>query len=56
MLEDDASLMVRNNPREEDSEDLGRWSLRETIERARSTGSSAQDLVGLAVNDLGSAS
>lgn len=56
MLGDDASLAVRNKPQEEDLEDLGRWSLRETIERARSTGSSVEELVGLAVNNLRSTS
>ena len=55
MVGDDASLAVRNKLQEEDLDDLGRWSLRETIERARSTGSSVEGLFRLAVNDLRSA-
>lgn len=51
-LENDASSVVRNIPQEEDLDDLGRWSLRETVERARSTGSLVESLVRLAVNDL----
>lgn len=38
VLGDDACSVVQHAPREEDIEDLGRWSLRETIERARTTG------------------
>ena len=56
VFEDDATLVVQSKPQEEDLDDLGRWSLRETIERARSTGSSVEGLVRLAVNDLRSAS
>ena len=56
VLGDDAGSAVQNKLQEEDLDDLGRWSLRETIERARSTGSSVEGLVKLAVNDLRSAS
>lgn len=38
VLEDGASSAVPSKPQEEYAEDLGRWSLREAIERARSTG------------------
>lgn len=56
VLEDDASPAAQNELQEETLDDLGRWSLRETIERARSTGSLVEGLVGLAVNDLRSVS
>ena len=56
VLVDDPELVVPNKPQEEDTDDLGRWSLRETVERARGTGSSTDILVGLAVNDLQSVS
>lgn len=52
VLGDDVGVATRSGPQEEDTDDLGRWSLRETIERARSTGSSAGISVGLAVNNL----
>ncbi|KAF9647802.1 L domain-like protein [Thelephora ganbajun] len=47
VLGDDAGPAVRESPQEEGINDLGRWSLRETIERARSTGAiniSSRDL------------
>jgi len=56
LLGDDPSSVVQSKSQKEDLDDLGRWSLRETIERARSTGSSTGGLVRLAVNDLQSAS
>jgi len=56
VLVDDTDLVVPNKPQEEDIDDLGRWSLRETVERARGTGSSTEILVGLAVNNLKSVS
>ena len=49
---DDTDLVMRTKSQEEDIDDLGRWSLRETIERARNTGLSIDGLFGLAVNDL----
>lgn len=51
VLGDGAGLVVRNKPQEEDLDDIGRWTLRETIERARSTGSLVDGLSRLAVND-----
>ena len=56
VLGDDTEVATRNKPQEEDTDDLGRWSLRETIERARSTGSSTDIPLGLAVNNNQSAS
>ena len=56
VIVDDATLVVPNKSREEDVDDLGRWSLRETVERARGTGSSTGVLTRLAVNNLQSAS
>lgn len=50
-LGDDVDSAALNKSQEE-TEDFGRWSLRETIERARSTGVSADPRVMLAVNDL----
>lgn len=56
MFGDDSGSVMPEETQEEDLDDLGRWSLRETIERARSTGSLVEDPAGLAVNDLRSAS
>ena len=56
VLADDAGLVMPNKPQEEDIDDLGRWSLRETVERARGTGSSIDVLVRLTVNNLQSVS
>ena len=50
-LGDDTSSVVPSKSQEE-AEDFGRWSLRETIERARSTGVLVDPRVRLAVNDL----
>ena len=50
-LDDDTGSAVLSKSQEE-AEDFGRWSLRETIERARSTGVSVDLRVRLAVNDL----
>lgn len=50
--DDTGSAVVRPK---QDTEDLGRWSLRETIERARTTGSSVDPCTGLAVDNLRSA-
>ena len=52
VLADDAGLATPNKPQEEDIDDLGRWSLRETVERGRGTGSSTGVLIRLAVNNL----
>ena len=51
VLGDDSGTVTRNKPQEEDTEDLGRWSLRETIERARSTGSLTNVITRLTVNN-----
>ena len=50
-LGDDTVPAVLSRSQEE-AEDFGRWSLRETIERARSTGVSVNLRVRLAVNDI----
>jgi hypothetical protein len=54
-LDDDAGSAVLSKSQEEDTDDLGRWSLRETIERARSTGASVELRARLVINDLQSA-
>ena len=51
-LGDGADLAIGNKPQEGDIDDLGRWSLREAVERARGTGWPVDILVRLAVNDL----
>lgn len=51
-LADNAGSAVLSKPQEEDADDLGRWSLRETIERARSTGSLIELRARLLINNF----
>ena len=49
VLVEDAGSVMPNKPHEDDTDDLGRWSLREAVERARGTGLSTDAFVRLAV-------
>ena len=51
MLGNDTVPAILSRPQEE-AEDFGRWSLRETIERARSTGVSVNLRVRLAADHI----